>query len=171
MIRATRVATAGAWSGAPADYVNLDYDSRFRRRIAMQGESGLNFLLDLLEATELRDGDALALEDGRIIAVRAAPEAVADLACRDAHHLVRVAWHLGNRHLPTQIFADRLRIRQDHVIEAMAEGLGATVTRLAAPFDPEGGAYGQGRTHSHAHSHGHGDRHARSHGPTEPNHD
>ena len=162
-----KVVQAGAWSGAPADKVTLDYDARFRRRRAMRGDGGLEFLLDLPEATELRDGDGLRMEDGRIVAVRAAPEPVADLAARDAHHLVRLAWHLGNRHLPTQIFRDRLRIRQDHVIEAMAQGLGAEVTRLDAPFNPEGGAYGVGRTHGHDHGLGSHHSHSRAHGGTD----
>ncbi len=161
MTRASEILPKGSWEGAPADTVTLDYDSRFRRRIAMTADGGLAFLLDLAEATELRDGDGLRLDDGRIVAVRAAAEPVTDILCRDAHHLVRVAWHLGNRHLPTQILPDRLRIRQDHVIEDMARGLGATVERLEAPFDPEGGAYGKGRTHGHdhGHSHGHGHHH------------
>ena len=150
--RATSITTSQFHA---ADTVTLDYDSRFRRRIAMTGNDGTEFLLHLSEATELRAGCGLVLEDGRVIAVEAADEPVADIYSRDRHHLVRLAWHLGNRHLPTQIMADRLRIRQDHVIEAMAKGLGATVERLDAPFDPEGGAYGHGRTQPHDHGHGH----------------
>lgn len=144
--------------GDAADAITLGYDDRYRRRIRLTSDGGLAFLLDLPQATELRDGDALELEDGRLIAVRAAAEPVADLTARDPHHLARLAWHLGNRHLPTQILEGappRLRIRQDHVIEAMAEGLGAAVARLSAPFNPEGGAYGHGRTHGHDHPHSH----------------
>lgn len=157
-MRATERLPADAWEGAAADTVTLDYDGRYRRRIALTGDGGLAFLLDLPEAAELREGDGLRLEDGRIVAVRAAAEPVADLEARDPHHLVRLAWHLGNRHLPTEILsgaAPCLRIRRDHVIEAMAEGLGAAVTRRLAPFNPEGGAYGHGRTHGHdGHDHG-----------------
>ena len=106
----------------------------------------------------------------------AAPEPLLEIRCRDAHHLVRVAWHLGNRHLPTQIFEDRLRIRVDHVIEDLARKLGAEVARIEAPFDPEGGAYGHGRTHghdhghSHSHSHDHGHAHGHSHDPVHGHH-
>ncbi len=116
-LRATEVLERGSWSSEPADRVTLNYDDRFRRRVAMRGEGGLAFLLDLAKAQELRQGDGLQLEDGRIVEVAAAPEPLLEIRCRDQHHLVRVAWHLGNRHLPTQIFEDRLRIRQDHVIE------------------------------------------------------
>ena len=157
-VRAISRRAVGDWTAPAADAVTLSYDDRYRRRIRMVSDGGLDFLLDLPQATDLREGDALELEDGRLIAIRAAAEPVADLTARDPHHLVRLAWHLGNRHLPTQILegdAPRLRIRQDHVIEAMAEGLGAAVDRLSAPFNPEGGAYGRGRTHSHSHAHDH----------------
>ncbi len=156
MIRALSVSPAGSWSGAPADTVVLDFDARHRRRIAMAGKGGTFFLLDLPEAVALRHGDGLVLEDGRIVAVEAEAEALVEVSAQDAAHLVRIAWHLGNRHLPTQLLGDRLRIRRDHVIEAMLAGLGAIVTPLAAPFDPEGGAYGHGRVHGHDHGHHHG---------------
>lgn len=166
MIRAQERREAGAWTGEAADRVVLDYEGRFRRRIALTGEGGLAFLLDLAQAAELREGDGLLLEDGRIVRVCAAAEPVADLEARDPTHLVRLAWHLGNRHLPTQILEGappRLRIRQDHVIEAMAAGLGAAVTRLDAPFTPEGGAYGPARAHDHAHDHTGDHGHTRDH--------
>lgn len=139
-----------------ADTVVLDFDARHRRRLAMRGEGGLEFLLDLPQAVALRDGNGLVLEDGRVVAVKAAPESLMEIACADAAHLVRVAWHLGNRHLPTELSGDRLRIRADHVIAEMARGLGATVTQIEAPFQPEGGAYGPGRVHGHDHGHDHG---------------
>ena len=151
----------------PADTVVLDFDDRHRRRMAMTGTRGLEFLLDLENAVALRGGDALVLEDGRLIEVVAAPEPLLEIRGTDPHHLVRVAWHLGNRHLPTQIVAKGLRIRRDHVIEAMVKGLGARVIEIEAPFDPEGGAYagdGHARTsrrttiaaHDHAsHDHDH----------------
>ncbi|MCI4660796.1 MAG: urease accessory protein UreE [Neomegalonema sp.] len=179
MIRAQHHLPAGSLPASASGTITLDYDARFRRRIALTSDQGLAFLLDLPEARELREGDALQLEDGRLIEIRAAAEPVADLRCTDPLHLVRVAWHLGNRHLPTQIFADRLRIRQDAVIEAMAQGLGAEVLRLDAPFNPEGGAYGAGRTHSHSHSHssaeadhrqGHAHAHAHTHTHTHSHH-
>jgi len=149
MIRATQVHGQHRWSEAPADTVVLDFDDRHRRRMTMTGTRGLAFLLDLEKAVALRGGDALVLEDGRFIEVVAAPEPLAEVRCKDPGHLVRVAWHLGNRHLPTQIMAKGLRIRRDHVIEAMVTGLGARVIEIEAPFDPEGGAYAEA---AHAHS-------------------
>ncbi|MGA2044553.1 MAG: urease accessory protein UreE [Roseiarcus sp.] len=141
MIHAHSVHPAGAWSGEPADSVVLDYDERYRRRIAMTGVRGLAFLLDLPEAVMLRAGDGLTLEDGRIVEVVAAPEALCEIRGADVAALVRVAWHLGNRHLPTELLAGCLRIRRDHVIEDMARRLGARVVAVEAPFNPEGGAY------------------------------
>ena len=143
VIRATNVRAQHRWSEAPADTVVLDFDDRHRRRMAMTGTRGLEFLLDLESAVALRGGDALVLDDGRLIEVVAAPEPLAEIRCTDPQHLVRVAWHLGNRHLPTQIMANGLRIRRDHVIEAMVRGLGARVIEIEAPFDPEGGAYAE----------------------------
>jgi urease accessory protein len=148
MIRATQIRGQHRWTEGPADTVVLDFDDRHRRRMAMTGTRGLEFLLDLENAVALRGGDALVLEDGRLIEVVAAPEPLVEIRGTDPHHLVRVAWHLGNRHLPTQITAKGLRIRRDHVIEAMVKGLGARVIEIEAPFDPEGGAYAD----SHAHA-------------------
>jgi urease accessory protein len=95
------------------------------------------------------------LEDGRLVEVLAAPEPLLEIRCADPLHLARIAWHLGNRHLPSQIFPKYIRIRRDHVIAEMAKQLGAKVTEIEAPFDPEGGAYEGGVTSSH----GHGDDH------------
>src|SRR3954453_20570423 len=169
MMRATQVLGQHRWTETPADAVVLDFDDRHRRRTAMTGTRGLEFLLDLENATALRGGDALVLEDGRLIEVVAAAEPLAEIRGTDPQHLVRLAWHLGNRHLPTQIAGKGLRIRRDHVIEAMVKGLGARVIEIEAPFDPEGGAYAHAHghaaesdTHGHAahdHSHGHDDRH------------
>ncbi len=147
MIRATTVAPAGAWSKSAAGTVILDFDQRHRRRIVMCTEAGLEFLLDLERAHRLREGDALVLDDGRHIVIIAAPEPLAEIRCDDLRHLVRVAWHLGNRHLPTMLNGDRLVIRRDHVIEDMVRGLGAAVAHMDAPFNPEGGAYGGGHHH------------------------
>ena len=141
MIRATKVLGQHRWTQAAADTVVLDFDNRHRRRMAMTGTRGLEFLLDLENAIALRGGDALVLDDGRLVEVVAAPEPLAEIRCNDPHHLVRVAWHLGNRHLPKQIMPKGLRIRKDHVIEAMVKGLGARIIEIEAPFDPEGGAY------------------------------
>jgi urease accessory protein len=152
MIRATRVIPAGEWSGDAADCVTLDHDQRHRRRMAMTAVGGLAFLLDLGEAVPLRHGDGLLLEDGRIVEVAAAPEALAEIVAADASELIRIAWHLGNRHLPCQLLGDRIRVRRDHVIEEMVSRLGATVTVIEAPFDPESGAYSGGHGHHHHHS-------------------
>ncbi|WP_426532103.1 urease accessory protein UreE [Bradyrhizobium sp. McL0615] len=179
MIRATQVLGQHRWTHAAADTVVLDFDDRHRRRMAMTGTRGLEFLLDLENAVALRGGDALVLEDGRLIEVVAAAEPLVEIRGADPLHLVRVAWHLGNRHLPTQIMPKGLRIRRDHVIEAMVKGLGARVIEIEAPFDPEGGAYASSHAHaseahaqaqahahsSHAHAHSshdhdhHGDHH------------
>ena len=182
MIRATRVQGQHRWSEPPADTVVLDFDDRHRRRMAMTGTRGLEFLLDLENAVALRGGDALVLDDGRLVEVVAAPEPLTEIRCNDPQHLVRVAWHLGNRHLPTQIMAKGLRIRRDHVIEAMVKGLGARVIEIEAPFDPEGGAYaptghghaGEAEPHGHAAhdhaSHAHDD-HAHAHDDHGHHHD
>jgi urease accessory protein len=145
--------------------------------MAMIGTRGLEFLLDLEHATALRGGDALVLEDGRMVEVVAAPEPLIEIRGADPQHLVRLAWHLGNRHLPTQIMGKGLRIRRDHVIEAMVKGLGARIVEIEAPFDPEGGAYAEAAPadshaqhghshHEHGHDHGHAhdhDHHGRDH--------
>ncbi|MCA1431994.1 urease accessory protein UreE [Bradyrhizobium sp. BRP20] len=165
MIRATQVRGQHRFTEAPADTVVLDFDDRHRRRMTMTGTRGLEFLLDLEHAVALRGGDALVLEDGRLIEVVAAPEPLLEIRGRDPHHLVRVGWHLGNRHLPTQIMAKALRIRRDHVIEAMVKGLGARVIEIEAPFDPEGGAYADaGHAHGHDHAHHDHGHHHHDHG-------
>ncbi len=175
MIRATQVRAHHHWIEPPADTVVLDFDDRHRRRMAMRGTRGLEFLLDLETTTVLRGGDALVLDDNRLIEVVAAPEPLIEIRGSDPQHLVRVAWHLGNRHLPTQITAKGLRIRRDHVIEAMVKGLGARVIEIEAPFDPEGGAYAGGG-HGHApetdpHHHAAHDHSSHDHGGHGPHHD
>jgi len=153
LIRATKVLRAGHWSGVATDSVLLPYDDRHRRRLAMKGVRGQEFLLDLAEATALRHGDGLVLEDGRMVEVRARPEPLLTVKAKNAHHLAKLAWHLGNRHVPAAIERDRILIRPDHVLAAMLVGLGAEVAAIEAPFDPEGGAYSGGHAHT---GHGHG---------------
>ena len=173
MIRAETVIAKGDWTGTPADTVVLDYDDRHRRRIAMEGVGGLGFLLDLPEAVALRSGDAIRLADGRLVEVVGAPEPLVEICAEGADHLLRLAWHLGNRHLPVQIANGRLRIRRDHVIEAMIEGLGGKLRGIEAAFDPEGGAYLQGSHahHDHAHhDHGHHDHGHHHHGHDHKHH-
>jgi urease accessory protein len=159
MMRAISIKAAATWSGETADSIVLDYDDRHRRRVAMTGTKGLGFLLDLPAAAELRGGDALVLEDGRLIEVVAAPEPLLEIRCSDPRHLARIAWHLGNRHLPTQLLAKALRIRRDHVIADMATQLGARVIEIEAPFDPEGGAYAAADNQHHHQSHDHDAHH------------
>jgi len=129
------------------DSVLLDFDSRYRRRNAMRSQGGLDFLLDLERAQRLRHGDLLVLEDGRRIRVEAAPEDLVEITSQAPGGLTRIAWHLGNRHLPVMLSLDNIRIRRDHVIEAMVVGLGGSVMPLRAAFDPERGAYAGGHQH------------------------
>jgi urease accessory protein len=139
-----------------ADTITLDETARHRRRMRMISDNGIEFVLDLPEARLLRHGDGLQLSDGRIIEVKAVPEALYSVTGRDSRHLLALAWQIGNRHLAAQIEGDRLCIRRDPVIREMLEGLGAAVSEIEAPFDPEGGAYGDGGDRYHAHDeHGH----------------
>ena len=153
MLRATKIVLAGIWHGKPADVVRLDYDHRTRRRIALTAAGGLSFLLDLAKAPVLGAGDGIKLEDGRIVAVEAAPERLLEIACTDERALARIAWHLGNRHLATELGDRTIYIREDHVIADMVIGLGAAVRSVERPFNPEGGAYGHGAVHGHSHGH------------------
>jgi urease accessory protein len=159
MIRAVAHLPAEQSRGAFDAEVWLDFESRHRRRIMMRIENGLEFLLDLPSAVHLKDRDALVLEDGRRIRVRASPEPLAEISCRTMLDLMRITWHLGNRHLPAAIRPDCVLIRRDEVIEAMAAGFGATVRHVHVPFDPESGAYaGHGHQHTHdrdTHDHRH----------------
>ena len=138
----------------PADTITLDETARHRRRVKLVSDGGIEFLLDLPQARLLRHGEGLVLEDGRVIEVRAEPEKLMEVRSRDARHLLALAWQIGNRHLAAQIGEDRILIRHDHVIRDMLIGLGATVSDIEAPFDPEGGAYGDDH---HAHHHHHHD--------------
>jgi urease accessory protein len=152
MKRALDVRAAGHWDVASAvDTITLDAHERHRRRVMMRAERGTKFLLDLPKATALHDGDGLVLDDGAMVRVVGRPEPLVEIAAADAHELARLAWHIGNRHIDVEIVGDRLRIRRDHVIETMLRGLGATLSPVEAPFNPEHGAY-----HGHSHHHGHG---------------
>lgn len=152
MLKCHEVIPLGGFDPATAcDTVVADLEDRRRRRMAMAGQAGVSFLLDLGEVPAIRDGDGLRLSDGRVVLVEAAKEALAEISADDHAHLVRIAWHLGNRHLPTQLLGERLRIRTDHVIEEMVRGLGGRVVHVTAPFEPEGGAYGAGPVHHHHH--------------------
>jgi urease accessory protein len=148
--RASQVLRAGTWRAAAAiDRVVLDADERYRRRVVMTGERGLKFLLDLPEVTALRDGDGLLLDDGTLVAVIARLEPLIEVAADNAAEptalLARLAWHLGNRHTEVEIVGGKLRMRRDRVLEEMLIRLGAVLTPIEAPFEPERGAYGHGR--------------------------
>ena len=134
--------------GDATDTVTLDYEARLLRRKRLVSDAGEPFLVELAETRSLSQGEGFRLDDGRIIAVMAAAEPL--LAVRHGN-LARIAWHVGNRHTPCQIADDHILIREDKVLQAMLEGLGASVTQVTAPFTPEGGAYGHGRTHGHEH--------------------
>jgi urease accessory protein len=149
-MRAHAVLPAGSWREAEAcDRVLVDFDHRHRRRIVLRTEGGENLLVDLPQAARLREGDGLALDAGGVVRVCAKAEALLEIHTHDAAALVRIAWHLGNRHLPVQLMGERIRIRADHVIAEMVRGLGGGVAEIDAPFDPEGGAYAGGHHHHH----------------------
>jgi urease accessory protein len=142
MRRAIAVHRRGAWpEEAALDTVMLAYVDRHRRRIRLVADSGEAYLLDLSRAHHLVDGDGLELDCGGYLSVRAAPEPVFEIEAAEPADLLRIAWHLGNRHLPLQVAGARVRIRADHVIAEMVAGLGGRITRQEAPFDPETGAY------------------------------
>ena len=127
--------------------VTLAAHDRHRRRIRMTDDDGEDFLLDLPSATYLRDGDGLALDDGGIVAVRAALEEVADIHAASPEQAARLAWHVGNRHVPVQIGEGWLRFQTDEVLAKMLRGMGVEVTILSVPFEPEAGAYAGGHSH------------------------
>jgi urease accessory protein len=163
ILRAIQVLKAGSWQAAPVDRITLSYEQRHRRRLRFRADAGTEFLLDLPRTTVLRGGDGLRLEDGRVILVAAADEPLLEVTAADPQLLARLAWHIGNRHLPAQIATGRMLIREDGVIEAMLQGLGATVRHVAEPFTPEPGAYDGSHSlllapgHSAlGHGHGHG---------------
>jgi urease accessory protein len=177
MLRATAVVRKAAVKpDRVADTVVLDHEGRHRRRVALKGEGGLDFLLDLDKAAALADGDAVRLEDGRLVEVRAAPQALIEIRAENPLRLMRVAWHIGNRHTPAEIGADAIWIEDDHVLAEMVRGQGCTATPVERPFRPERGAYEPDCGHDHgdahhAHHHGrnpddaphHHDDHARHH--------
>jgi urease accessory protein len=154
MKRAVEAVAAGDWpAAAAADSVTLAFDDRHRRRYRLATDRGDDLLLDLPRAAAMSDGDGLRLETGGWVRVTAAAEPVMVVRGRDPQHLLRLAWHIGNRHLPAQLLRDRIVLRPDHVIAAMLRGLGARVDDTTAPFQPEGGAYDHGGGDGHGHNH------------------
>lgn len=148
---------AGHWpQERAAGALTLDFDGRHRRRIRLTTDQGEDVLLDLPNAVAMGEGDALQLDDGRLLKVRAAAEPIVEVRHKEPDQLMRLAWHLGNRHLPTEIRDQMLRIRPDGVIEEMLHGFGAELVKVRAPFQPEGGAYGG---HGYYHDHEDGGHH------------
>jgi urease accessory protein len=148
-MRIEAVLPAGTWnSNLEIDRVLIDYDRRFRRRIVLTTAKGAEVLIDLPQAVRLRDGDGLSTPAG-VVRVCAQPEPLMEIHAHSLAELIRIAWHLGNRHLPVQLLGDRIRIRSDHVIGDMVEGLGGHIETIDAPFDPEAGAYSGGGHHHH----------------------
>jgi urease accessory protein len=148
MIRATSIVRKLAVKPERvSDSVTLDHEHRHRRRIRLTSDGDLEFLLDLDKAFGLDDGDALKLDDGRLLLVKAAPQQLFEIRAENLLRLLRIAWHIGNRHTPAEITADAIYIEEDHVLGEMARGQGCRVTR---PFRPERGAYDHGDAHVHA---------------------
>ncbi|MFH7812381.1 MULTISPECIES: urease accessory protein UreE [Acetobacter] len=162
MKRVVKILPVGSWSAEQAsDVFCADYEGRHRRRRVLPTQSGEKILLELEQAHLLQAGEGLLLEDDRIVKVEALPEELMEIRAQTPLHLLQLAWHLGNRHLPAAIEAERILIRYDHVIADMVKGLGGHVHRVQAAFDPESGAYAA-RDHGHTGHHPHGD-HSHSH--------
>jgi urease accessory protein len=158
LIRAVEVLPPGKWppNTVAADRLVLTFDDRHRRRLRYVACGGTTFLLDLPRTAILRAGDGLRLEDGRVISVEALPEQLAEVTAADTTTLMRLTWHIGNRHLPAQLEPTRILIRDDAVIVKMLVGLGATVKPVMEPFNPEPGAYDT-NTKNTQHGHASGD--------------
>ncbi|MEA2774663.1 MAG: urease accessory protein [Acetobacteraceae bacterium] len=155
-MRAMEVLPVGSWDAKQEiDRVLIDYDRRFRRRIVLATVLGAEVRIDLPQAVRLRDGDGLLVESG-VVRVCAQAEELMEIHAHTDGELIRIAWHLGNRHLPVQLLNRLIRIRADHVIAEMVQGLGGHVGLIRAPFDPEAGAYSAG---GHSHHHGDDDDH------------
>ncbi len=161
MLRATSVVRKAA---VKADKITgtvvLTHEDRQRRRVMLTMVDSAEFLLDLDKATDLNDGDALKLEDGRLVMVHAAVQELLEIRAENPLRLMRVAWHIGNRHTPAEITDDALYIEDDHVLAEMIRGQGCSLTKVTRPFKPERGAYDHG---GHAQDHDHG-----SHGHAKP---
>lgn len=162
MPRAIRVIEPAHRHDRPvADTVILDYGQRSGETVAVTSVKGLAIVIDLASPGRLRGEDVLELDDGNRVEVVAAPEPLIEARAQDVPALARLAWHLGDRHVPVEVLPNRIRTRQNEALEALLGSLGAKVTRIEAPFEPEGGAYASGHAHAHAHhGHEHGHEHA-----------
>ena len=165
MPRATRVLAAADRQDRPfIDTVILDYAQRSAQKTTVKGVKGGSFEIDLHQPMRLRTDDLLVLDDGSLVEVVAAPEPLIEARVADVAGLARLAWHLGDRHVPVQVLPNRIRARRDAAIEALLKSLGAKVTMIEAPFEPEGGAYESSQAHGHAHDHEHHHGHPHGHG-------
>ena len=140
---------------APDARLVLPFETRSRSRFKARLDKGEPVGVVMARGGVLRDGDLLLADDGRIVAIAAAPEIVSTARSGDAPLLARAAYHLGNRHVALQLGADWLRYGHDHVLDDMVAGLGLHLTVEHAPFEPEAGAYGRRGAHDHSHPHVH----------------
>lgn len=163
MPRATIVLAAADRHDRPViDTVILGYAQRSAQKITVTGVKGGAFEIDLRQPARLRTDDVLVLEDGSLVEVVAAPEPLIEARAADLAALSRLAWHLGDRHVPVQVLPNRIRARRDAGVEALLKSLGAKVAMIEAPFEPEGGAYASSHGHDHDHGHAH-DHHGHHH--------
>lgn len=158
MLRATSVIRKPAVrADKVVETLTLAHEDRNRRRVALKGDGGLDILLDLDKPTGLNDGDAVKLEDGRLVLVKAAAEKLIEIRAENPLRLMRVAWHIGNRHTPAEVTADAIYIEDDHVLAEMVRGQGCAMVAVERPFQPERGAYDHDHSgHDHG-DHAHGD--------------
>lgn len=180
MLRATTVIRkAAVKQDKVVETLTLDHEDRNRRRIALKGDGGREILLDLDKATVLNDGDAVKLEDGGLVLIKAAAQSLLEIRAENPLRLMRVAWHIGNRHTPAEITAEAIYIENDHVLAEMIRGQGCAMNEVERPFQPERGAYDHGHDHAHdaccGHDHGHDhhghDHHAHDHAHAGHDHD
>jgi urease accessory protein len=155
MRRVVRVLAADGSDRAPVDSVIMSSDQRRMQTAHLTGVNGTPIGLMLPEPVLLRNGDLLELDDGSFVDVVAEPEPLVEIRGNDLTHLARLAWHLGDRHVPVQVLANRLRMRHDEALETLLKSLGGRLTAIEAPFDPEGGAYATQAAHPEHHAHGH----------------
>jgi urease accessory protein len=155
MAKATHVVDAGHRHGrAIVDTVILDYEQRAAGKASATGINGTSVDIELEQPTRLRTDDLIVLDDGNLVEVVAAAEPLIEARAADLAGLMRLAWHLGDRHLPVEVLTNRIRVKQDPAIETLLRSLGARLVMIEAPFEPEGGAY-TSHAHGHDHTHGH----------------
>ncbi|MDP1655787.1 MAG: urease accessory protein UreE [Hylemonella sp.] len=172
MLQISKLLPRGQGLAAPlirrAATVELDWDVRQKSRFAATDSLGRELGIFLPRGSVVRGGDVLVAEDGSLIQVIAAPQAVLRITACAEHgtpfDLTRAAYHLGNRHVPIELQPDHLKIEPDHVLADMLRAMHLTVVEQQAAFEPEGGAYAQGgHSHGHGHAHGHAEAHAHPH--------